>query len=120
MRTRTTAAALLLAAALVGCSSGEGDEKPAQPTATVTKSPTLSAEEARAACVDAWAATIGARPDDFNPETDSDPEPDACKGLPEDEWTDRYMEGLAQSNRAHLDERAEEREAAASEDAQDG
>ncbi|QIP87646.1 hypothetical protein GLX30_30510 [Streptomyces sp. Tu 2975] len=95
---------MLLAAALVGCSGGGGDGKPPQPTVTVTKSPSLSAEEARAACVDAWAATIGARPDDFNAETDSDPEPDACKGLPEDEWTDRYMEGLMKSNQENLDE----------------
>lgn len=102
MRTRTAATALLLIAALAGCSSGAGDDKPAPATKTVTATPKLSAEEARAECVEAWAATIGARPDDFNAETDSDPEPDACKGLPEDDWTDRYMEGLAQSNRDAL------------------
>jgi hypothetical protein len=105
MRTRTTILALLLTAGLAGCSSGGGEAEPKETvTATVTESPKLSAEEARAACVEAWAATIGARPDDFNPETDSDPEPEACKGLPEDEWTDRYMEGLQQSNQENRDE----------------
>jgi len=101
-------AAMLLLAALTACSGG-GDTEPVKTaTVTATKTPTLSAEEARAACVDAWADSIGARPDDFDPETDSDPEPAECAGLPEGEWMDRYMEGLSISNQRGLEERQRE------------
>lgn len=92
-------AALLLA--LTSCSS-DSEPTPAK-TVTVTKTPELSAEEARAACVDAWADTLDSRPADFDPETDEDPVPAACAGLPEDGYTDRYMEGLHQSNQENLD-----------------
>ncbi|MEV8354635.1 hypothetical protein ACFVTT_38605 [Streptomyces niveus] len=101
---RTTHAAAITAAlllALTGC-SGDSEPTPAK-TVTVTKTPELSAEEARAACVDAWADTISSRPADWDPETGDDPEPAACAGLPEDDWTDRYMDGLHQSNKANID-----------------
>jgi hypothetical protein len=84
-------------AGLAGCSSND-DGKTVAPTVAITATPPLSASEAHAACVDAWAATIDARPDDWDPETDTDPEPPACKGLPEDKWLDRYMEGLQKRN----------------------
>lgn len=107
MRIRTTAAGLLLAAGatvLTGCGGSSNPEDKPAATKTVTATPTLSAAEARAACVDAWADTIAARPDDFDPESDSDPDPAACKGLPEDEWLDMYMEGLQKQNEANVDE----------------
>ncbi|MFF8034903.1 hypothetical protein [Streptomyces sp. NPDC016626] len=103
MRTRTTIATALLALAALtaGCSSDSSDDKPAATTST--PAPTADPAEARQACVDAWAETISNRPADFDPEADSDIEPAECEGLPEDEWTDRYMEGLAQSNQAGRD-----------------
>lgn len=102
MRTIPTAAfAAALLLALTGCSS---DSKPAPAkTVTVTKTPALSAEEARAACVDAWADTISARPSDWDSETGDDPEPAACAGLPEDDYLDMYYDGLQQSNKAAQD-----------------
>lgn len=107
MRTTTAAiGAVLLLAALTACSSSDGRE-PAKVTATVTKTPELSAEEARAACVEAWADTISARPSDWDSEVDSDPEPEACKGLPEGDYTDRYFEGLQQSNKEARDKLGE-------------
>lgn len=96
-------AALLLV--LTGCSSA-GEPAPAK-TVTVTKTPEMSAEEKRAACVDAWADTISARPADWDPEVDNDPEPAQCTGLPEDEWLDMYWDGLAQSNEAGRQELGE-------------
>jgi len=109
MRTRTALAATLLALAALtaGCSSDSSDssdDKPAAATTAPQSSTTVDPAEARQACVDAWADTISNRPADFDPEADTDTEPAACEGLPEDEWTDRYMEGLEQSNKAGLDE----------------
>ncbi|MGC4912715.1 hypothetical protein [Streptomyces albogriseolus] len=105
MRTRTTLAAALLAltALTTGCSNGSSNDKPAATTSAPAPSPTVDPAEARQACVDAWAETISDRPADFDPETDTDAEPSECMGLPEDEWTDRYMEGLEQSNQAGRD-----------------
>ncbi|MBL3669065.1 hypothetical protein JL475_24340 [Streptomyces sp. M2CJ-2] len=106
MRTRTALAAALLALAALtaGCSNDSSDDKPAAAT-TAPQPPaaTIDPAEARQACVDAWADTISDRPADFDPEADSDTEPAECEGLPEDEWTDRYMEGLEQSNQAGRD-----------------
>ncbi|MGW8988312.1 hypothetical protein ACWGRF_00030 [Streptomyces zhihengii] len=101
------AARLLLAAAvtvLTGCRGSSGTHDKPAATKTVTATPTLSAAEARAACVDAWADTIAARPDDFDPESGNDPDPVACEGLPEDEWLDMYLEGLQKSDEANADE----------------
>ncbi|MEU9861316.1 hypothetical protein AB0D99_10590 [Streptomyces sp. NPDC047971] len=101
---RLTAAAIAATAALLaltGCSSQTSDNSP--PTAPTTTAPALSAAEQREACVDAWAATIGARPADFNPETDTDPTPDACTSLSESDSLDAYMDGLQQTNKAGQD-----------------
>ncbi|MEU3426607.1 hypothetical protein [Streptomyces gardneri] len=122
MRRLTTAAltaGLLLA--LTAC--GTADNPPATPASkpgaeAATSSPTLSATEQRKACVDAWAATIGARPTDFNPETDSDPTPDACATIPESDSLDAYMDGLQQRNKAGQDELQRQIDEAASADAQ--
>jgi hypothetical protein len=66
-----------------------------KPTITVTKTstPPLSAEEARAACVDAWADALLEDAD-----LGMDAEPAECKGLPRDDRLDRYMEGLQKRN----------------------
>lgn len=97
---RTTLAAITAAGllALTGCSSAD-DAKPAPTvTTTVTATPTLSAAEQTQACVEAIADTITARPEDFDPETDSDPKPAECDTVPEDEYLDAYMDGLQLSN----------------------
>lgn len=102
MRRLVTAA--LAAALLLGLAACGTTATPDQPAATATTAtPTLSADEQRKACVDAIAATISARPSDFNPDTDSDPKPDACATIPEDDYLDAYMDGLQQSNKAGQD-----------------
>ncbi|MFF5784200.1 hypothetical protein ACFY8P_04425 [Streptomyces sp. NPDC012693] len=117
MRRLTTAAVVALFLALVGCSSQQSSSPSPAPT-TTTAAPTLSAAEQRQACVDAWAATLGARPADFNPETDTDPTPAACNGIPESDSLDAYMDGLMQHNRAGQDELRRQIDEAASADAQ--
>lgn len=96
MRRTTTAllAALLAVGGVAGCSDSSGADDP-KPTATVTKTatPPLSADEARAACVDAWADAL-LKDADLGMEE----EPAACKGLPGDDRLDRYMEGLQKRN----------------------
>jgi len=80
MRHTTTALLTATLLALAGCSSGsEPDEKP---TATVTATPSLSKEEARAACVDAWRDWFDNTPADYNPDTDPLPTLPPCDGLP--------------------------------------
>lgn len=60
MRRTTTVIVLAAALALAGCSAAsDGDDKPkATATAAAPKTPEVSAEEARAACVDAWTALL--------------------------------------------------------------
>jgi ABC-type glycerol-3-phosphate transport system substrate-binding protein len=101
MRTHTIT--VVLAAALLtltACSAtSESDGKPSPTvTATVTATPTLSAAEQRQACVEAWADTIAARPDGFNPDTDSDTKPAECESIAEGDSLDVYMDGLMLSN----------------------
>jgi len=92
--TALTAAVLLAVLGAAGCSS-ESSSGDTQPTATVTKTttPALSPEEARAACVDAWADALLDDPD-----LGVDAEPAECEGLPGDDRLDRYMEGLQKRN----------------------
>ncbi|MER6098353.1 hypothetical protein ABT154_21345 [Streptomyces sp. NPDC001728] len=115
MRRHTAVAATLLLA-LVGCSGQEASTTPTP--AVATTEPGVFPAEQRQVCVDAWAVTIGNRPDDFNPETDTDPTPEACTGIPESDWVDAYMDGLFQSNRAARDAAQERSDAEASKDAQ--
>ncbi|WP_329114475.1 hypothetical protein [Streptomyces sp. NBC_01353] len=96
-RTALAALAAALCLGLTACNGG-GGAKPAV-TVTVTVTPTLSAAEQRQACVEAWADVIGARPDDFDSETDSDPKPAECEAVPEDDYLDAYMDGLMLSNK---------------------
>ncbi|MET9099959.1 hypothetical protein [Streptomyces antibioticus] len=98
---RTTIAALAIAClTLTACTATEPtDNKPTPAASTTTASvPAADPAQARQACVDAWADTIAARPADWDDETDEDPEPTACKGLPADDYTDMYFEGLQQAN----------------------
>ena len=90
--TALTAAVLLAVLGAVGCSS-ESSGGDSQPTATVTTTPALSPEEARAACVDAWADALLDDPD-----LGVDAEPAECEGLSGDDRLDRYMEGLQRRN----------------------
>jgi hypothetical protein len=103
---RTTAtfiAAVLLAAGTAGCSSA-GDSSP-RATATVraTRTPELSAADQRAACVDAWAEVVDARPDSWDGDTDEDVEPKECGGLPADDHQLMYLEGVMQRNQENRD-----------------
>ncbi|MGW6418833.1 hypothetical protein [Streptomyces sp. NPDC055055] len=100
--TATTLAAATLALALTGCSSQQADNRPA-PAATTTEPGVFPAEQ-RQACVEAWAVTISDRPTDFDPETDTDPTPAACTGIPEADSLAAYMEGLAKSSKAGQDD----------------
>jgi hypothetical protein len=96
MRRTTTAllAVLLVVGGVVGCSDSSGADQP-KATATVTKTatPSLSTEEARAVCVDAWADALLEDAD-----LGVDEEPAECAGLPGDDRLDRYMEGLQKRN----------------------
>lgn len=91
---RTTTIAVLAAAvlALAGCSSSD-DSEPPKATATVTKTPELSAAEQREACVEAWSDALLEDAD-----TDLDQKPGECEGLPGDDQMDRYMEGMQKRN----------------------
>jgi len=94
---RRTTMALLAATllALAGCSSGgEPDEKP---TATITATPSLSKEEARAACIGAWRTWFDNTPADYNPDTDPLPTLPPCDGLPGQ--AEMATEALVERNR---------------------
>ncbi|MER6612008.1 hypothetical protein [Streptomyces xantholiticus] len=84
---------------------------------TATLAPEFTSEESRAACVDAWGDVINARPDDFNSETDAEPELSECAGLPENEWLD--YDGLHLANQRNIDEIDRQAEEAAEEDRTD-
>lgn len=114
--TATALVAATLTLALTGCSSQKADNKPT-PAATTTEAGIFPAEQ-REACVDAWAVTISDRPADFDPETDTDPTPAACTGIPESDSLNAYMEGLMQSNRAGQEDMRRRIDEAASADAQ--
>lgn len=101
MRTRPALATASLLLALTACSSQTSNTPP--PAAT-TAEPGVFPAEQREACVDAWAVTISGRPADFDPETDTDPTPEACTGIPESDSLAAYMEGLAKSSKAGQDD----------------
>ncbi|MGW1814083.1 hypothetical protein ACWCQM_11055 [Streptomyces sp. NPDC002125] len=104
MRTNLTVAAIAagILLTLTACGGSTTEDKPATPATTAAATPTLDAAEVTQECIDAVAATVGARPDDFDPENDSDPKPDACKSLSEDEYMDAYMDGLTEANKQGL------------------
>ncbi|MFD3655977.1 hypothetical protein [Streptomyces sp. NPDC058620] len=93
MTTRTAATLILLAATLTACTST--DPAPEKPAAT--SAPALSKAEITRQCVNAIAEAVSNRPADFDPETDSDPQPAACDALSEAEYMDAYMDGLSQA-----------------------
>ncbi|MEV2228393.1 hypothetical protein AB0H69_07410 [Streptomyces phaeochromogenes] len=104
MRHTTTALLTVAVLALAGCSGSSKSDEPEKPAATVTasKSPKVSAEEARAGCVDAWAALL-----QENADADIDQAPAECDGVGEGEQLDAYMDGLQERNQANRDEIAE-------------
>ncbi|MFE6931762.1 hypothetical protein ACFVDT_06995 [Streptomyces sp. NPDC057699] len=103
MHNRTAAAiAAGILLTLTACGGSSTEDKPTTPASTAAASSTVDPAQATKECVDAVAATIGARPDDFDPENDSDPKPDACKSLSEDEYLDAYMDGLSEANKQGL------------------
>lgn len=102
MRTvRTLAAALVLAAALAGCSgsSNSPDPKPTSTTAPAPKptsttapsaSPALSAEEQKKACVAAVVGQVTKDPGSLRTE----PRPAGCEGLEDATYLEAYYEAL--------------------------
>lgn len=99
MRIRTTIAAAAVAALLlVGCSSSDnGKDKPGKTpatTAATTKTPALSKAEVTRRCVNA----IADRAANANGEVPSQPIPESCRPLSDDEYLDAYMEGIHQAN----------------------
>lgn len=92
----TATASLLLA--LTACGSEEPPaNKPAPTTATATTTPAATAAD-RQACVEAIADVIDQRPADFDPENDTDPKPEECAAIAEDDYLDAYMDGLQLRN----------------------
>ncbi|MGW1463853.1 hypothetical protein ACWCPT_05795 [Streptomyces sp. NPDC002308] len=96
MHARTIAAAALLTATLVGCSSTTTPDAPA--TQPATSAPALSHAEQIEQCT-AAVADIPAGPDGSVP---SDPVPAECTALSDSEYLDAYYDGLAQSNKDGL------------------
>jgi hypothetical protein len=96
MRHTATVVLAVVALALTGCSSG-GNEP--TKTVTVTASPSLSAEEARQACVDAWLVVLQETPDDA---PDVEDKPAVCEGL--SGQAEMYAEALMARNQANRDE----------------
>ena len=116
----TATASLLLTLTLTACGS---NEEPAtdKPTATATTSAAATTPAATAAdkqaCVEAIANAITNRPNDFDPENDSDPKPTECAAIAENDYLDTYMEGLRLSNQRGRDELQRQIDEAASADA---
>ncbi|MCI3929975.1 hypothetical protein [Streptomyces sp. AN091965] len=94
MRRTCIAALAVVSLALAGCSSS--DDEPGKPKSSKTL--TVDAAEQGRACIKAWMDTIESRPDDFDPETDEDPEPDACSKVPDASREDMYMDALERVN----------------------
>jgi hypothetical protein len=94
---RRTAVLLACLLPLTACSAGS-DPAPAV-TVTATKSPSLSAADARAACVDAWLAVLENTPDDAPDVADK---PAVCEG--QAGQATMYAEALQTRNQANRDE----------------
>lgn len=91
---RRTATALLAACALTlaGCSSSGHSDKPS-PAVTVTKTPKLSADAQKQACVEAWAKVLH---DNADADQELD-EPAECAGV--SDHYGMYFDGMQQRNR---------------------
>lgn len=112
MRTRTAITAVLLTAALAGCSSGDAEPKETV-TATTTVSPSPDKAQVTQACVEATTERAKAAAG----EVPFDPTPAPCAPLSDSEYLDAYMDGISEANRSGLEERQRERDAEASKDA---
>ncbi|KAA6220016.1 hypothetical protein [Streptomyces filamentosus] len=102
MRITPIAATASLLLALTAC--GTADNPPASPSdkqgaeaSTATTTPADTAAD-RQACIEAIADVIDQRPDDFNAENDSDPKPEECAAIADDDYLDAYMDGLQLRN----------------------
>jgi hypothetical protein len=79
-RTLTTAATAILLVGAAACSSNPADDPKPAVTVTATATPSLSAADARQACLDAWRTWLDNEPADYNAETDPAPTLPACAG----------------------------------------
>lgn len=79
-RTLTAAATAILLAGAAACSSSPADDPKPAVTVTATATPSLSAADARQACLDAWRTWLDNEPADYNAETDPAPTLPACAG----------------------------------------
>lgn len=102
MRIKPIVATASLLLALTAC--GAASNPPARPSdkqgaeaSTATTTPAGTTAD-RQACIEAIADVIDQRPDDFDPENDSDPKPDECAAITEDDYLDAYMDGLQLRN----------------------
>lgn len=95
--TRTLTAALILTAALAGCSDSSTDPKPTPtpaPSLSASASPTLSADEQKAACVE---AIVDQATKDAG-QLQSEPRPAACVGLDDTTYLEAYYDALKKVN----------------------
>ena len=101
MRHATIALLATIALTLTACTSSNADQPKPTATATVTaaKTPEVSTEQARTACVDAWAQVLDA---DVN--ADIDQPPTACQGLPAGDKLPLYIKGMQQRSEANRQE----------------
>lgn len=99
MRT-TTVTLLLLAAALTACTSSDPAPAPDKPAAT-SAAPTVDQATLVQQCVDA-VALITPSADGSVP---SEPVPAECADLSDSDYLDAYYDGLAQANKAALNDR---------------
>ncbi|MFH9074751.1 hypothetical protein [Streptomyces alboflavus] len=105
---RTTITVLTLAAlTLAGCSSSDDSSNTEPEKQKPSKTLNVDAAEQRRACIKAWMHSIEARPDDFDPEVDEDPEPAECAEVPDASREDMYLEALEQVNEAGQEEFAD-------------
>lgn len=93
MRRATTALLAATVLALAGCSSSGSSDKPT-PAVTVTKTPKLSADAQKKACVAAWATVLH---DNADADQELD-EPAECADVSGDHYG-MYFEGMQQRNR---------------------
>lgn len=113
MRTRTAAAAITGAAllALVGCTSTP-DDKPETKPSRITSSAPADPEAAAQACTDEVYAHISAG----NQLGADEPRPDACSGMPQDDYLDTLLAVTKQVNENGRDDLEKQIEDAASAD----
>lgn len=103
--TRTTAAAVLLAAAVAGCTSSP-DPKPAPSATPPSPSPSASTLSLSLPAHKAWCteALVERHAGKTGP-LQSDPQPVACLGLENSDFLDAYQQALIEVSRRALEAR---------------